>query len=82
MSELPVLPETPKRRTMERLLLHLGFIRITQLKCHSLYKHEDGRVTTLPGYRGKKLAFPLLKLILKEINLAAPQYNELLKLWD
>jgi len=76
------LPLIPKRRTMEKLLLHLGFKKITQQKCHTIYKHQDGRVTTLPGYRGKKLAFPLLKLILKEINLAAPQYNELMKLWD
>lgn len=79
MNELPLIP---KRRTMEKLLLHLGFVKITQLTCHTLFKHADGRVTTLPGYRGKKLAFPLLKLILKEINLAAPEYNQLMKLWD
>lgn len=79
MNELPLIP---KRRTLEKLLLHLEFKKIVQQTSHTLFKHEDGRVTTLPGYRGKKLAFPLLKLILKEINLAAPQYNELMKLWD
>lgn len=79
MSELPILP---KRRSLEKLLLHLEFKKISQLKNHTIYKHEDGRLTTLPSYRGKNLAFTLLKLILKEINLAAPQYNELIKTWD
>lgn len=79
MSELPLLP---KRRSLEKLLLHLEFKKISQLKNHTIYKHEDGRLTTLPGYRGKRLAFTLLKLILKEINLDAPQYNELIKTWD
>jgi predicted RNA binding protein YcfA (HicA-like mRNA interferase family) len=79
VNELPLIP---KRRTMEKLLLHLGFKKITQQTCHTLYKHEDGRVTTLPGYRGRKLAFPLLNVILKEIDLTAQRYNQLMLLWD
>jgi predicted RNA binding protein YcfA (HicA-like mRNA interferase family) len=67
---------------MEKLLLHLEFKKIAQLKTHAIFKHEDGRLTTLPSYRGKKLAFTLLELILKEINLAVPQYNELIQTWD
>ncbi|HLP58748.1 MAG TPA: type II toxin-antitoxin system HicA family toxin [Candidatus Deferrimicrobium sp.] len=79
MNELPLLP---KRRSLEKLLLQLEFKKIGQLKNHALYKHEDGRLTTLPGYRGKKLAFTLLRLILKEINIDATQYNELIKTWE
>jgi predicted RNA binding protein YcfA (HicA-like mRNA interferase family) len=79
VNELPVLP---KRRTLEKLLFHLEFKKIGQLKNHSIYKHEDGRLTTLPGYRGKNLAFTLLRLILKEINLTVSQYNELIKNWE
>lgn len=61
---------------MEKLLFQQGFERASQLKSHTLYKHKDGRFTTIPRYRGKKLALPVLRLILKEIHVDIDEYNE------
>jgi hypothetical protein len=33
----------------------------------------------MPRYRGKKLALPVLKLILKEIHVEVDEYNEFVK---
>lgn len=68
--------ERIKNRTMERLISHLGFEKIHQKGNHAYYKHKDGRVTTLPLHRGTMLAPPLLKEILKEIQISVDQYNE------
>ncbi len=76
MNQLPVII---KRRMMEKLLFEQGFERALQQKNHTLYKHKDGRFTTMPRYRSKKLALPVLKLILKEIHVEIDEYNEFVK---
>ncbi len=65
--------------TMEKLLFVLGFKRIRQKGSHVFYKHPDGRVTTLPHHKGRVLARPLIREILREINISVQEYNELLK---
>lgn len=68
MTKLPIL--TPKR--LERILLDLGFMLVRQKGSHALYKHPDGRLTTIPHHQGRVVARPLLREILRQINLSPP----------
>ena len=66
-------------KTMERLLLLLGFERVRQKGSHVFYRHPDGRTTTIPHHKGRVLARPLIKEILKEIEVTIDEYNEILR---
>lgn len=71
-----VLVEAAK---MEKLLLKLGFEKVRQKGSHAFYRHPDGRYTTLPHHPGRSLARPLIREILREIDLGVEEYNKLLK---
>jgi predicted RNA binding protein YcfA (HicA-like mRNA interferase family) len=64
---------------MERLLLLLGFEKARQKGSHVFYRHSDGRTTTVPHHKGRVLARPLIREILREIEISVDQYNEYLK---
>jgi predicted RNA binding protein YcfA (HicA-like mRNA interferase family) len=64
---------------MERLLLRLGFEKVRQRGSHAFYRHADGRVTTVPHHKGRTLARPLTREILREIEVTVEQYNDLLE---
>ncbi|KCZ70831.1 putative periplasmic or secreted lipoprotein [Candidatus Methanoperedens nitroreducens] len=64
---------------MEKLLLKLSFERARQKGSHVFYRHPDGRTTTVPHHRGRDLARPLIKEILKEIELSDGEYEEYMK---
>ncbi len=66
-------------KTMERLLLLLGFERVCQKGSHVFYRHPDGRTTTIPHHKGRVLARPLIKEILKEIEVTIDEYSEILR---
>ena len=66
-------------KTMEKLLLSIGFERIRQKGSHTFYKHNDGRITTIPFHSSKDLARPLIREILNEIKISIDEYNSLLK---
>ncbi len=61
MTKIPVVDA----KTMEKVLFYLGFQKIRQRGSHAFYKHFDGRTTTIPHHKGKDLAIPLLREILK-----------------
>jgi predicted RNA binding protein YcfA (HicA-like mRNA interferase family) len=66
-------------KTMERLLLRLGFAKVRQKGSHAFYKHPDGRVTTVPHHNAKALARPLIREILREIEITVDDYNNSLE---
>ncbi|MCX9084619.1 MAG: type II toxin-antitoxin system HicA family toxin [Candidatus Methanoperedens sp.] len=66
-------------RKMEKLLFKLGFERIRQKWSHVFYRHPDGRTTSVPHHPGRDLARPLIKEILREIELSVEEYSEYLK---
>lgn len=66
-------------KTMERLLLRLGFQKIRQKGSHVFYRHPDGRVTTIPHHKAKVLARPLIREILREIEITIDDYNNTLE---
>ena len=72
MSHLPVLPF----RRMDKLLQRLGFQPVRQKGSHVFYRHPDGRTTTLPNHPGRDLARPLLREILREIELPPEQFQK------
>lgn len=72
MSRLP----TVDAKTMEKLLLRLGFERVRQKGSHVFYRHPDGRTTTIPHHPGRDLARPLIREILREIKLTPQQFRE------
>lgn len=74
MSRLPIVGF----KEMERLLLRLGFESVRQKGSHIFYRHPDGRTTTLPKHPGKDLARPLIREILREIELTPEEFTTLL----
>ena len=75
MSKLPIVDA----KTMEKLLLKLGFKRIRQKGSHVFYRHPDGRTTTIPHHPGRDLAKPLILEILREIELTPNEFRDELK---
>jgi predicted RNA binding protein YcfA (HicA-like mRNA interferase family) len=64
---------------MEKVLLNLGFECVRQKGSHVFYRHPDGRTTTLPNHPGRDLARPLIREILREIELTPDGFREQLE---
>jgi len=64
---------------MEKALLSLGFQPVRQKGSHVLYRHPDGRTTTVPNHPGRDLARPLIREILREIELTPEQFQRQLE---
>jgi predicted RNA binding protein YcfA (HicA-like mRNA interferase family) len=76
MTHLPIVKFT----AMEKVLLHLGFQNIRTKGSHVFYRHPDGRTTTLPNHSGRDLSRPLIREILREIEITPERFiNELKK---
>lgn len=67
MTRLPIL----NAKTIEKVLVNLGFERVRQKGSHVFYRHPDGRTTAVPFHSGRDIARPLLREILKDIELSA-----------
>ncbi len=70
MTRLPIVDA----KTMERVLLRLGFVATRQKGSHVFYRHPDGRTTTVPHHAGRDLARPLIREILREIELTPDEF--------
>jgi len=75
MTRLPLV----NFKTMEKVLLNLGFERVRQKGSHVFYRHPDGRTTTAPNHPGRDLSRPLIREILREIELTPEQFQEALQ---
>ena len=65
--------------TMEKVLLYLGFTVTRQKGSHRFYRHSDGRTTTVPHHPGRDLARPLIREILREIEVTPEQFQRILQ---
>jgi predicted RNA binding protein YcfA (HicA-like mRNA interferase family) len=63
-------------RTLDRLLRKLGFTPVRQRGSHVFYRHVDGRTTTVPNHAGRDIARPLLREIIREIELTPEQFEQ------
>ncbi|MEW6245606.1 MAG: type II toxin-antitoxin system HicA family toxin [Nitrospirota bacterium] len=75
MSRLPIVDA----KTMEKALLRLGFSVTRQKGSHKFYRHPDGRTTTVPHPSGSDLAWPLIREILREIDLTPEAFQKMLE---
>jgi predicted RNA binding protein YcfA (HicA-like mRNA interferase family) len=75
MTRLPIVDF----KVMEKVLLYLGFQAVRQKGSHVSYRHTDGRTTTLPNHQGRDLARPLIREILREIELTPEQFSDILE---
>lgn len=66
-------------RIMDKLLHRLGFETTRQKGSHVFYRHTDGRTTTVPNHGGRDLARPLLREILREIELTPEEFTKKLE---
>jgi predicted RNA binding protein YcfA (HicA-like mRNA interferase family) len=63
---------------MDSILLNLGFSAIRQKGSHVFYKHVDGRTTTVPNHPNRDLARPLIREIIREIEISVEEFNKLI----
>ena len=75
MSKLPVIDA----KSFEKILLLIGFNIVRKKGSHVFYRHEDGRYTTLPHHRGQDISRPLIRQILREINISIEDFISLHK---
>jgi predicted RNA binding protein YcfA (HicA-like mRNA interferase family) len=66
-------------KTMEKVLLRLGFAAVRRKGSHVFYRHADGRTTTVPFHSGRDLPRPLVREILREIEITPDQFQEVLE---
>jgi len=75
VSRLPVVDA----KTLEKVLLKIGFKRIRQKGSHVFYRHPDGRYTTIPFHLSKSVPRALIRIVLKEISLSVDDFSKILK---
>jgi predicted RNA binding protein YcfA (HicA-like mRNA interferase family) len=75
MSRLPAV----SAQRLESALVALGFSAVRQRGSHVFYRHPDGRTTTVPRHANRDLARPLLREILREIELSPQEFTEALR---
>lgn len=74
MSRLPMV----NAKVLEKLLFFLGFKLVRQRGSHIFYPHPDGRYTTISHHPGVDISRPLLRSILKEIDVSVEEFIDLL----
>ena len=74
MSHLPIVD--PK--TMEKVLLALGFQRVRQKGRHVFYKHSNGNYTTIP-FHARDLPKSLVRKIIREAGISVEEFKRIIK---
>ena len=59
---------------MCKIVYKLGFEMVHRKGSHTVWRHEDGRTTTIPIHSGKELPRGLIKSILKDVELNVEDY--------
>ncbi len=62
--KLPVL----NAKQLTKILLKKGFVLVRQSGSHAIFRHPDGRRTTVPIHDTKDLGPGLIRQILKDTN--------------
>ena len=66
-------------KTMEKLIIKMGFVKTRQKGSHAFYRHSDGRFTTIPFHSSKDLGRSLIRDILSQVKISVEEYNQLLQ---
>ena len=67
-------PPVLKPREVIALLERLGFQEVRQRGSHKQFKHQDGRVTTVPVHKGRDISPTLLRQIAQDIRLTVEEF--------
>ncbi len=60
-----------------RVLQDVGFQFVRQVGSHAVYRHTDGRWTTVPMHRGRDLSKGILHKILRDANITVEAFESL-----
>jgi len=63
-------------KTLDKLFRGFGFQPIRQKGSHVFYRHADGRTTTAPNHPGRDISRPLLREILREIQISPEEFEQ------
>ncbi|HAM98874.1 MAG TPA: hypothetical protein DCQ26_09730 [Marinilabiliales bacterium] len=74
-TKLPVV----KVKILESLLFFLGFEAKRQSGSHVFYRHPDGRYTTLPHHGNQEIGRPLIRQIIREIDITPDGFLKILE---
>lgn len=76
MPKLPVI----KDRQLIRVLKRLGFFEHPERgTSHLVFKHPDGRRTTVARHQGKDIPRGTLRAIIRDLNIPMEEFIKLLK---
>ncbi|RMF82658.1 MAG: addiction module toxin, HicA family [Nitrospirae bacterium] len=70
MGTVPVL----KPQQVVALLRRHGFEEVRQRGSHKLFRHPDGRVTTVPFHKGRDIAPSLLRRIAADTRMTVEEF--------
>jgi len=62
-----------------KILRRAGFQEIRQRASHVILQHADGRMTVVPAHRGEEIGPGLLRKILRDVEMAPDEFQNLLK---
>ena len=63
------LPATSAKRLI-KILDKKGFVQVRQSGSHAIFRHADGRRTTVPVHSSRDLGLGLLKQIMKDADIS------------
>lgn len=68
-------PRPTRAREFVRLTARMGFYFVRQKGSHAMYRHADGRSTSVPDHPGD-IPTGTLREMVKQIGLTTEQFNE------
>ena len=74
MTKLPVVPF----RNLAKIAESLGFVRVRRKGSHVVFRRTDGRVTVIPDHGSADIQRPLIRQILRDMELSVDDYLKLL----
>ena len=75
MSRLPTI----KAKQLIKILLALGFVESRGKGSHRIFRHVDGRRTSVPVHPGEDIGRGLLRAILRQIHISPEEFQKLLR---
>lgn len=61
-----------------KVLKKLGFVKIRQSGSHAIFRHSDGRWTTVPIHKGRDVGKGLLHKILKDAEISSEEFERMI----
>ena len=74
MTKLRLVPY----RDLKKVLAAQGFHWISCEGSHNVFRHESGRIIVVPDHGSQVIVRPLLRKILRDMNLGPEEYQRLL----